>query len=63
MIASNDVVEASIAMQCVVKEGDIASSPAPLIKSKRLANKSLFAVCKLLPFESYNAFTVWNERF
>ena len=45
---SSDVQEAVIVAQCVEKEGDVAFSPSPILKSKRLANTHLFAMGKLL---------------
>ena len=52
MSASNDVLEASIATQGVLKEGYVASSPSPLIKNKKLANRDLFAMSEMLAFAS-----------
>ena len=39
MSAFNDTVETSISAQCDTKEGEVASSPSPLVNSKRLANR------------------------
>ena len=50
MSASSDALEALIAAQRIAKEGDVASSPSPIAKSKRLANRHLFALGKVLPF-------------
>ena len=44
MSASSNTLETSIPEFPVVKEGDVASSPSPLVKSKRSANRYLFAV-------------------
>ena len=63
MIASSDALEASIAAQRVVKESDVTSSPSPLVKSKRLANRYLFAVGKPLLFASPVHLLCCNERF
>ena len=56
MSASSDALEASIATFSAAKEGDVASSPSPVVKNKRSANRHLFAVGKLLPFASPSAF-------
>ena len=58
MSASSNALEASIAVFSVAKEGDIASSPSPVVKNKRSANRHLFAVGKLLPFASTFALTI-----
>ena len=63
MSAPSDALEASIAAQRVVKEGDIASSPSPLVKSKKSANRSLFAVGEVLPFASPLNVPSCNECF
>ena len=44
MSTFNDVLEASIGEQHVVKEGDIASSPCPLKRNKISVNRHLFAM-------------------
>ena len=47
----------------VAQEGDVASSPFPLVKSKRSANRYLFAVVKLLLFASPPHLFSWNGGF
>ena len=56
MSASSNTLEASIVAFSAAKEGDVASSPSPVVKNKRSANRHLFAVGKLLPFASPSAF-------
>ena len=58
MIAFSDALEASIAAFLAAKEGDVTSSPSPVVKKKKSANRHLFAVGKLLPFASPSAFTL-----
>ena len=50
MSASSDELEASIASFSATKEGDVASSPSPLVKLKDRQTGVLFAVGKVLPF-------------
>ena len=52
MSASSNALEASIHEFSAPKEGDVASSLSPFVKSKRSANRYLFAVGKPLPFAS-----------
>ena len=52
MRASSDELEAPITAFSGGKEGDVASSPSPLENNQRSANRSLFAVSKVLPFAS-----------
>ena len=52
MSASSNALEASIPEFSVVKDGDVASSPSPLVKSKRSANRYLSTVGKPLLFAS-----------
>ena len=58
MSASSNALEASIAAFSVAKEGDVASSPSPVVKNKRSANRHLFAGGKLLPFAPTSALTM-----
>ena len=48
MDASSDELEATMDPFTVAPEGDVAPSPSPLVKSKRSANRYLFAVGKPL---------------
>ena len=48
--ASRDELEAPITAFSGGKEGDVASSPSPLENNQRSANRSFFAVSKVLPF-------------
>ena len=50
--ASSNALETSIPEFSAVKGGDVASSHSPLVKSKRSANRYLFAIVKLLLFSS-----------
>ena len=63
MSASSDALEASIAAQRITKEGDVASSPSPLVDTSRSANRFLFAVGKVLPFASPLRIPSCNGRF
>ena len=63
MSASSNALETSIPEFSAVKGGDVASLHSPLIKSKRLANRYLFAVVKLLLFASPPHLFSWNGRF
>ena len=63
MRVSRDVPEASIIAKLVVKEGDSTSWPSPLAKRKRLENRPLFAMGKVLPFASPLYVPTRNEHF
>ena len=63
MSASSNALEASIPAFADAKEGDVASSPSPLLESKRSANRYLFAAGKPLPFASPLHVPCCNERF
>ena len=63
MSASSNALEVSIPEFSAVKEGDVGLSPSPLVKSKRSANRYLFAVVKLLLFASPHICLSWNGRF
>ena len=60
MSASSNALETSIPEFSAVKDGDVASLPSPLVKSKRSANRYLFAVVKLLLFASPLHLFTWN---
>ena len=63
MRASSNALEASVPVFAAVKEGDVVSSPSPLVKSKRSANRYLFAVGNPHPFASPVHLLCCNERF
>ena len=60
---SSNAPEASIATWHIVEEGNIASSPSPLVKGKKSANKYLFARGKVLPFASHLHMPSCDEHF
>ena len=63
MRASSDELEAPITAFSGGKEGDVASSPSPLENNQRSANRSLFAVSKVLPFACPLHLLCCNEGF
>ena len=61
--AYSDELEARIATFSAVKDGDVASSPSPLMSNQRSANSYSFAVGKVLPFASPLLLLCCTKRF
>ena len=56
--ASSDELEASIAWFSAAKQGNVSSSPSPLVNTERWQTSFLFAVGKVLPSHPLSIYRV-----